>query len=722
MAARTPFAPATDEERRAGGLAAMNTGVQRGDGQTKIDDAELKEVQTTVDEYNSARSFDEHKRKEYRRDRQYAAGKSDRTWKSNANILGSHIDILKSYIYAQNPDVSCRPSEQVDQQITEDQQAFAQTSQIVISKQWRRAKLKKTARRQVGATLTTSNGIIKALQYTDKRPNPQLEKDLKDAQGNLKRISQLQVEISEESEFTEDERDKKVAELQRQIAGMAAKIEKLKTKGLCIDLVRSEDFQCSLDVASTADHLGADWNSDDLYIRKDQLRTRFERLTQADVKAAVTYYQSTPKAESDSRIIVDDRRPDEAGSADGAFTKAKPGQSASGTTTENGKSVEFARATEMWCRSENIIKTFVDGVKRWAIEPYAPPQGSVRFYPYFNLAFYEVDGERHPQSLPEREIKLQDEYASRRSNGAEVRERSVPIKIFNSGMMGPEQAKKLEKGQNMEMVGLQLVDPQGDVNKAVGVLASPRVDWMAYDTADVLRDMQFMSGVDEAGQNSPQAGVTATAVEKSSQSFASRTGADRDALEDMLTDLAQYTLQTALQSLTVQDVQRMAGPAAYWPGPSESIDPMTGETITKPGMDYEDLADLMEVEIVAGSTGKPQARADKETWATLLPLVQADMDAIIQLEAAGDPLSLALAKGKRALLRETLKRLDDRMSLDQILPPPIVQVIPPAVPGATGVAPGLPTPPGAAGGTPTGAPLPVGNGTVDKPPTPPIPA
>lgn len=699
------------EQMRQGALAAMDQGVQRGDGQTEIPENELKSVEEAVQEYNAARSFDETVRKGYHRDRKYAAGRSDKTWKSNANILGSHIDILKSYIYAQNPDVSCRPGEKVDQQITEDDVAFAQTMQIVVSKLWKRAKLKKRARRQVGGTLTVGLGVVKALMYTDKRQNPQLEKQLKDSQDNLARIQQLQVELSEGEFADDDARIKKIEEIQRQTKGLAAKVEKLKTKGLCVDMVRSEDFQCSIDVSSVADHLDADWNSDDLYVRKDQLRTRFPRLTEADVKTAVTYYQSAPRPEQQGLVYTGEQTRGDPESAEGAFTKSKPGQSAAGLTQENGKPVEFARITEMWCRSENIIKTFVDGVKRWAVDPYPPPQGSTRFYPYFNLAFYEVDGERHPQSLPEREIKLQDEYASRRSNGAEVRERSVPQKVVNAGMMDPTEVKKLEKGGNLEIIALRMSDPQADVNKAVGVVANPRIDWMAYDTADVLRDMQFLSGLDETANNAPQAGVTATAVEKSNQSFASRTGADRDAIEDMLTDLAQYTGETALQSLTVQDVERMAGAACYWPG--ENL--VTGE----PAMDYEDLSEIMDIEIVAGSTGKPQARADKETWATLLPLVQNAITQIVTLEASGNPVFLAQAKGQRALLRETLKRLDDRLSLDQILPPPVAPRIPPAVAGAPGDPLGQQPPGAAAGGNPLSAAPPVGNGTVNNTPTPP---
>jgi hypothetical protein len=684
-------------------LGAMNEGVSKADGQKKAVEKEQKAVKAANDEYAGARQFDEGARKQYNRDRRYAAGKSDKHWKSNANIIGSHIDILKSFTYAQNPDVSCQPSVQAGMTPTEDDVDFAETMQIVISKLWKRAQLKKRARRMVGSTLTVGPGIIKALMYSDKRQNPQLERELKDMRDNLARVEQLETEVGETAEYTDEERAEKVEEMENQIKGLEAKVEKLTSKGLCIDFIRAEDFQCSTDVACIADHLEADWNSNDLYVRKNQLRTRFPRLTAADVKEATTYYQAAPKIDDPKIVIPGESSRGDEGSADGAFTKSAPDGRSSGTVTENGKSVEFAKVVEMWCRSENVIKTFVDGVKRWAVEPYAPPQGSKRFYPYFNLEFYEVDGERHPQSLTDREWKLQDEYASRRSNGAEVRERSVPMKVFNNAQIDPKEAEKFRKGENMELVGVRLTDPLADVNKAIGVVAAPRIDWQAYDTADVQRDMEVVSGVQEAQQQAPKPGVTATAVETSNQGFASRTGADRDALEDMLNDLAVYTAETALQALTVQDVQRLAGPQAFWPGE----DPVAGI----PAMDYEDVSEILEIEIVAGSTGKPNERADKEAVATLMPIVKEFVIGIPQMEATGDPVVLQQAKGLRNLLEWTLKSMDNRMSIDQILPPMAVPKVPLAGDPAAGAAPGQSGP---AGGPPVEG-TPTGNGTVNNP-------
>jgi hypothetical protein len=199
--------------------------------------------------------------------------------------------------------------------------------------------------------------------------------------------------------------------------------------------------------------------------------------------------------------------------------------------------------------------------------------------------------------------------------------------------------------------------------------------------------MNVISGVDQAQQGEVVTNQTATASDNAQSGFASRTGADRDTEEEMLTELAQYTAELAVQAITSQDAIRIAGPLAFWPE----------------GMDPQDVLTMVEVEIEAGTTGKPGARADKEAWATLLPLIQNSMVSITQLESMPTPPNMALAKGQRALLDETLKRLNDRLSIDKILPP-----APPLVPGLPAPGAAVPPLPGAAPAAP------VGNGTVNN--------
>jgi len=88
---------------------------------------------------------------------------------------------------------------------------------------------------------------------------------------------------------------------------------------------------------------------------------------------------------------------------------------------------------------------------------------------------------------------------------------------------------------------------------------------------------------------------------------------------------------------------------------------------------------MVEIDIVAGSTGAPDKQQSQETWARALPVIQPLVTQIMQLAAQGidyGPLE--------ALLRETLKRFDDRIDMDQFLPAKKAQpqAQPPAPPGA----------------------------------------
>ena len=333
------------------------------------------------------------------------------------------------------------------------------------------------------------------------------------------------------------------------------------------------------------------------------------------------------------------------------------------------------RVSEIWDKRDNHVKTLVEGVKRWARPPYTPEFATSRFYPFFRLAFFEVDGARHPQSLSWRLRKLQDEYSTTRSNGRLVRERSVPGVLFNAGQVTPEDQRKITDAVTAEYVGIKPTTADIDMNKLFAGKPIPSIAPGMYDTSSILRDMERISGVQDALQSTVVTPKTATEAQIQQSGFASRTNADRDALEDMLSELALYTAELAVQGLDIEYARRCAGDAAFWPE----------------GMDIEDILTLTEVEIDAGSTGRPNLAAERDAWGILLPLVQEMMMNIRMLQAQ-DP---EMAEAMIALLRETARRLDDRMDVDALIPvgmpPP-----PPPIPGAEGELPPEEVPPGAA--------------------------
>lgn len=662
------------DQVQAGLATAIDAGVGAADGLQPAEEAEKQEVKRLTEEYTAARTFDKDARKQYNKDRRYARGGADPDWASDANIIGSLIDILVSFLYAKDPDVSVRPAARAGGQPDKDSTLFAETMQIVISRLWRDAKLKKQMRRMIRSSLSVNVGWVKALVYSETKRNPVVEKQLHDIQDNIAKIQSLQAMLGGPDD---PDQEATLLELQRQKEGLAGQVELIVKRGMCIDFCRAEDVQISLDVADTTDYTDADWISNDMYIRKSDLNARFPRLDPETCKRANVYYLR--KTEAGRRVHGDDE--------DGQYTKGMSGSSPASLTVGGDKPVEFAKIVELWDHRDTLIKTFIDGIEKWAVEPYSPPQASNRFYPFFRLALFEVEGERHPQSLIQRLSKLQDEYSSRRSAGRLMRERSIPGTVFHAGQLTPEDVAKFEKSETMEMIGLNPTTPDVDLAKVITAKPIPRVDPMIFDTSDIQRDMDTLSGVQEAQRNAITTQKTATEAELQNAGFNARTGADRDVVEELLGDLAQYSAELAIQSIPLQFAQRIAGMQAFWPE----------------GMDVQDVLTLLDVDISAGSTGKPQARADKEAWATLLPLIQQMMVQIQQLQMVNPQL----AQGYRKLLTETLKRLDDRLDIDSIMP---MAPMMPQMPGMPGAMPGMP------GAMPGAMPPPaVGNGSVNNP-------
>jgi hypothetical protein len=684
------------------GLAgAVSQGIR--DANPNVDkkqrEAEEAIVKQTWREYTDARAFDKHARVAFAKDRKYAAGKSDPRWASDANLIGSFIDILVSFLYARNPDVSIRASAKVGMQPDKNATDFAATAELIVSRLWRDGRLKKTKKKTVRSALTVGQGWKKALMYTEKRPCPQIEKDILSQQELMETLQAQQSALGSKISPPADMEAAKEA-VQMTLTGLQAKEAAAYQTGQCFDFIRAEDMQVSLDVSSISDYLDADWVSNDLYLQKSSVRKKFPALAEEDIKDAAVYYQKPTATKDSGQEVAAQMGENE---SEGAFQKSPPTGSSSAE-----KPVEFVKVVEMWRKCQGVICTMIDGVKVWAVQPYPPPQATSRFYPYFLDALFEVDGERHPQSLVSRLYKLQDEYSACRSNLRLVRERSIPATIFNRGMLSPDDVKKITDGTIQENIGVLPTTPDTPLQNIFAAKPTAAANLELYNTAPITGDMERISGVQEA----LQAGVstqpkTATEANIQQTGFASRTNADRDSIEDGLTDLAHNTTECAIQEMRPPQAQRIAGSQAFWPY----------------GMDVQDILTLVEIDIDAGSTGKPDNQMLAQNWSTILPMLEQLIVKVRGLQQTDPPLAEALEN----LMRETLKRLDDRLDLDDFIPtepappvppppppPPNVSVslkgiLPPEDAIAIGAqAAGMQLPPEAAGGPPGAAPLPPG--------------
>jgi hypothetical protein len=687
-------------------LEAVNEGIVAADSEgldeekKRQREAEKAAVKALWKEYETAREFDKEARAQYAVDRRYAAGTANTNWAVSANLIGAFIDILVSFLYARNPDVSVKKAPRVENMGTAQEDDFAKTLELVVSALWKApsARLKHNARAQVRSTLSTGVGWLKAIVVSNGTNIPQLKNELNDARSNMAQLDALRaklaaaeetplvegaeplepVEVEDDGEpnpycnMSQEEIDVERARLAELEASLMNRLEVAIRKGLAVDFVSPEDMQVSLDVRCITDYPNASWVANAIYRPTDRLTSICPRITEAEAKKATQYFQRKTRD-----LTPLDEQVRMTGIAGSHVEATEAEQYVSGGAPGEERSVPFAKIVELWNRETGHVHTMIDGIDRWAKEPYQPDYPTTRFYPYFLTAFYTVDGARHPQSLSWRLAKLQDEYDATRSSLRLTRQRAIPGTIFNASSVDAADMRKVENSVHQEFTGIKPTNPDQPlrdlfVEKPVSV-----GDMRLFDTAAILSDMERISGVQEALQQSSTAPKTATEAEIQQSGFASRTTADRDVLEGSLSELAHYTAELSLSALDNKDAERIAGAKAFWPA----------------GMSIDDLLTLVEVNIEAGTTGKPKSSGDKDAWGVVMPLIKESMLQIRQAMMLGDQ---SMADALIALLQETMNRMGDDTDVTRFVPKPPTAM--PGMPGAPGM--GMPMDPMAAGGVP----------------------
>lgn len=719
---------------------SLNAGIAQADGPEKS--RECADVQTWMDRIKRTRKFDEEQRKEYARNRRYARG--DSGFSVDANLAGTYIDIKESFLYAQDPDVDALPApvtqppsieavreaaeeiianspevmntgkqafalavaqgvppEQAivqgmmagDQATEErikaehdklmeaytkrlrDAKCFGETAEIVCHRLWRDANLKRRGRRWTRSALTIGLGVLKASWQERTAPSPETVQAINDLQDNIKRAQAERARLEEDDPgilarmkqgvqtFMGTDVESRLAQYERQLKALQAQPEPVIARGFVADVVQGEDFVVPAGYA-IADHLDAPWNAHRIPMLASEAEAQFG-LSCEVMRQATRYKARKPdpvRSESAATAInIDATDADSYVTSDIANGKAEEGDG------------DWIMLWEIWDRETGAVLTAIEGIKQW-VKPAWNPKATTRFYPFFVIAMSEVDGERHPQSHITRSYKLLDEYSRLMAALAEHRKRIKPKTIFNRGGMSPEDVDRIERGVTQEMVGVNPTNPKMDLRGAFVPVTYAAIDQALYDTSQIVSELERIWGIQEALSGSIDTQKTATEAEIQQTGFKARSSGQRELLESALQDLAQYTVEVAHANLSAEDVAAIAGPNSLWPAYSGP----------------ESLNSLLTIEIRAGSSGKPNTAAERQSWATLLPMLQTNIQMIGQLRQS---TPADVADCYEQLLRITADRSGERLDVDSLIPKAGPQpVLPPGMlpPGAAPMPPGVP--------------------------------
>lgn len=566
----------------------------------------------------SAQARDDHKRdiKRFEENRKWLRGIDPENGKKlRTNLHFANLAAMRPQVYAKDPEYSVTPTKAVPEDRLKLWQQFGETAETVLDHYLvRRAKLKKRAKRILTSCYTNAVGWWKVCWQEDRQTDPLIVNQIKDTQDNLDQLK-LQREQLQDKSATGDI-DLRTAKLRETLAGLQAKSEVVVSRGVTIDFVMPEDMLVlDASVLEITDYERADANANGVWMTREAYQKRFGY----DAKKARVY------------------------------AEAKPGtQSTTGPTAD--KRGELLRVWEVWDQASNRVHTLCEGEEGFCRESYSPDWTGERWYPFFLLVFNEVDGGFMPVSDVDLTIEVVKEYNRTRDDFERDRKGSLPLNVVRKGgALTPGDVERIANRQ-----GSDIVTVEGNSGQALsndiwsGQLAQIRPE--NYDTSQPRGDMEMMVGGGDAARGAVLKAKTATEAEILAQGLRGRSAERTDVIEDLLSDVGKYTLEMLLRKLGQADVKEIAGPDAVWPE-----------------LSADQVFQLVTLQVRGGSTGKPDRLQEQDRWTKLLPVVEKAMGQVAELRQAGQEEA---AQAVIELVRETLRRFDERLDIARFLPPP----------------------------------------------------
>lgn len=625
------------------------------------EEALVKRILSTIraDQAHHKKAFDN-----MREDMQLATHGFNKSWPKEhyaANITGRHVKQKTAALYAKNPKVVARRRETLDfaqwdenpqslmmafqtmQQAsvmatdpltgapvsTVPPEAVAEAQALIgdfTQGQQRRDMLKKLGKtlevlfnhamrdqkpldfkmgmkKLVRRTCTTGVGYVELAFVRELGPRPTVQDQMTDARNRIDHLQRLAKEIdSGEIEDIAAE----TRELELSLAALQQEELVVVKEGLIFDYPQSTRVIPDKNTTSLVGFVSARHLTVEYLFTVKEVEEQFPGV---DLKDGYTPY----KAEWNE----DEGQP-----------RAQPTTDSKGQRRDGGDS-SMVRVYKHYDKPSGLVYYVADGYAKFLRQP-APPDVFVEdFWPVYALTFNEVENEKElfPPSDARLMMHQQAELNRSRQGQREHRIAARPRFVIKTGALDEKDYARLGSAEPFDVIPINLTADQS-INQAMEAISIPGVDPNLYETGPVFQDMQLVVGSQQATLGGISK-ATATEAAIAESSMAASDGSSVDDLDNFLTMVARASGQILLREMSPERVTAIVGPGALWP-------PMT----------LDEIADQLFLEIEAGSTGKPNQASEISNWQQLLPM-------IMQMPGL-DP---------QWLLRETLRRLDDRMDV-----------------------------------------------------------
>lgn len=555
--------------------------------------------------------------RKFERNRKLLRGKDpeDGDKPMRTNLHFSNLAMVRPQVYAKDPEFSVTPTPAVQPEKLEAVTAFTKVAEAVLSQELvKRCKLKKRAKRMLTSAYTTAIGWLKLAWQENKRTDPLIVNQIKDTQDNLQHLEQVRRSLDDPQAGAD--MDAKLAELRQTLAGLQTQAEVVVARGLVLDFVLSEDvIVLDASVLEIADYERSSALAHRIWMTHDQYEQTFG------------YKCAKGKGYADQM---------------GLRVQQEGGDKAN----------ELLCVYEVWDQATNRVFHVCDGEEGYCRPPHSPDWTGERWYPFFALIWNEIDNTLYPLSDIELTEQVVREYNKNRDDFVRDREDTLPFTVYRKGgSLTDEDVKNIRNRRGNDMIGVDGVG-NNPISNDLQPITLGNIDPQNYTTDPARSDMEQLIGGGDAARGTVMKAKTATEAEIMAQGLRGRSAERQDIVEDLFSEMGTYALQVCLRKMSPQEAARVAGEQALQSWPQLSTD---------------QVFEMVAVQVRGGSTGRPDRLQEQDRWTKLQPVIEKTVMTVSELYAKGQ---VRLGQALVQMLRETLRRFDERIDIEQYLPEP----------------------------------------------------
>lgn len=423
--------------------------------------------------------------------------------------------------------------------------------------------MKKMAKKQVLASLTNGVAYFKQTFQRATGLPPDVERAIADHMAQISRAQAIAADLQDDK-ITED--DAKIEELQEIVASLEGTEKIILREGLAIDYPDSLNIIPDRNMTYLPGFVGCGHVTEQYVLTPDEIK----RIYKVDVEENYRTYAET------------------------SSTPKEPGSTERAT----------ARVWEIWDKTTGLVCTVCDGYPDYLVEPTSPVTYTERFWPWFVYAPNAVDDEDDPFPPSDVELMMPMQMEINRA-GESLRDHryaSRPGWVAGSDIPLEDKAK-MEGRAPHAIVVLKSLSPDEDIRKKFQEFPRTPIDPNLYSTQSAFTDVLRAVGSQEANLGGTS-GATATESSIAESSRQSTLTSAIDEFDDLLTEMARAGGQILFQEMSPEKVKEIVGPGAVWPDQTR-----------------DEVAREIHLEVVAGSSGRPNRAQEVAVIERLYPLL-----------------------------------------------------------------------------------------------------